>query len=202
MIAELVLGTHNQKKLRELQQLLAHHTIVVSSLAEFPDALVVPETGTTFVENARLKATVQAMHLQRWVLAEDSGLSVEALNGRPGVYSARYSGDEATDEANNILLLQELATVPEQKRSAWYTCQICLSSPQGEVVFEATGHCHGRIAQSAQGNHGFGYDPLFVVAEYHRTFAQLGPSTKRAISHRARAMRYLQSQLTRLLAQH
>jgi XTP/dITP diphosphohydrolase len=202
MISELVLGTHNQKKLRELQQLVSHYAIMVRSLTEYPDAIVVPETGTTFVENARLKATVQAMHLQRWVLAEDSGLSVAALNGRPGVYSARYAGDDATDEANNHLLLHELAAVPEDKRAAWYTCQICLASPQGKVVFEATGQCHGRIALSAQGDHGFGYDPLFVVAEYHRTFGQLGPRVKQAISHRARAMRYLQSQLTQLLAVH
>ncbi len=187
----LVLGTHNAKKLAEMRQLLAPSGITVRSLAELPNAIEVAETGTTFQENAQLKAVQQAQHLGSWVLAEDSGLSVNALAGRPGVYSARYAGEQATDEENNAKLLEELGSTPDAGRGAFYTCQLCLANPAGEVIFEASGRCYGRIGWTPAGEHGFGYDPLFIIPEYHRTFAQLGPHSKRAISHRARAMALL-----------
>ena len=196
---ELVLGSHNQKKLLELRALLDPKLVRVFSLAELPNAIEVEETGTTFTENARLKAVQQAMHLNRWVLAEDSGLSVDALGGRPGVYSARYSGEQASDTENNQKLLVELAGVPQARRTAFYTCQICLADPQGQVTLETTGTCHGWIIEQPRGEHGFGYDPLFLVREYHRTFAELGPATKKAISHRARAMRQFCSAFSRLI---
>ena len=186
---ELVLGSHNQKKLNELQALFEPTLVNVVSLAEIPAAIEVAETGDTFEANARLKAVEQAVHLGRWVLAEDSGLSVDALSGRPGVYSARYSGQHATDESNNRKLLEELEGVPADRRTAFYTCQICLANPAGKVVLETAGICRGVIIEKPRGDHGFGYDPLFLLPEYHRTFAELGPATKRAISHRARAMR-------------
>lgn len=185
----IVLGTHNAKKLAELKQLLPAQHVRLTSLAELPEALEVDETGTTFRENAALKATVQALHLGRWVLAEDSGISVDALDGRPGVFSARYAGEPADDAANNQRLLDELQGVPESRRGAHYTCQLCLSDPAGQVRLEGTGYCHGRIAQQEAGAHGFGYDPLFVVPEYHRTFGQLDPLVKRILSHRGRALR-------------
>jgi XTP/dITP diphosphohydrolase len=185
---ELVLGTHNAKKLAEMRELVAHLPLRVSSLTTCPNAIEVEETGQTFVENARLKAQQQAVHLGRWVLAEDSGLSVPALDGAPGVYSARYAGEPSDDAANNEKLLAELAELPGERRAAYYTCQLCLADPQGRVRFEASGQCHGRITDQPRGSHGFGYDPLFLIPEYHRTFAELGPQTKRAISHRARAM--------------
>lgn len=197
---DLVLGSHNAKKLAELRALLEGSAVRVSSLADIPGSIEVDETGTTFVENARLKATVQARHLGRWVLAEDSGLSVDALGGRPGVYSARYAGPHASDASNNRKLLDELAAVPDAKRTAFYTCQICLADPAGEVRLEASGVCHGRITSTAAGSHGFGYDPLFLIPEYHRTFAELGPATKKAISHRSRAMRDFLPRLKALAA--
>jgi XTP/dITP diphosphohydrolase len=196
---ELVLGSHNKKKLAELQGLFDPSTVKIASLEHIPGAIEVDETGTTFQENARLKAVQQAVHLNRWVLAEDSGLSVDALDGRPGVYSARYSGVGADDLSNNAKLLEELIGVPPEKRTAFYTCQLCLASPAGEVVTEATGRCFGVIGDRPQGSHGFGYDPLFIIREYHRTFGQLGPATKKAISHRARAMGLFHRQFVQIV---
>src|SRR5688572_7232914 len=118
----LVLGTHNKKKLAELAELLAPQCLTLKTLADFPAAIEVEETGQTFAENARLKAVQQATHLREWVLGEDSGLSVEALNGEPGVRSARFSDPGATDERNNALLLERLKQLPLEKRGAFYTC--------------------------------------------------------------------------------
>lgn len=186
---ELVLGTHNPKKLIELRELMPPDLVRLVSLAELDDAIEVEETGTTFFENATLKAVEQAKHLNRWVLAEDSGLSVDALQGAPGVYSARFSGEAATDQSNNDLLLQKLADVPTERRGAHYTCQVCLSDPQGKLRLETKGECHGVIGREPSGGNGFGYDPLFIVPEMHQTFGELGPTVKQAISHRARALR-------------
>src|SRR5689334_18003951 len=123
----LVLGTRNKKKLGELVALLAPHGFVLRTLDEFPDSLEVDETGTTFAENAALKATLQAKQLDAWVIGEDSGLSVDALGGAPGVYSARFSGLNATDPSNNELLLEKLKAVPLEQRTAHYTCHAALS---------------------------------------------------------------------------
>lgn len=196
---DLVLGTNNAKKLVELRLLLPEDKIRLTILAEIPVAIDVAETGATFAENAALKATEQAKHLSRWVLAEDSGLSVDALDGAPGVYSARYAGEHGDDEANNDKLLRELADVPEEQRGAQYHCCICLSDPDGQVRLETSGICRGRIRRARTGTAGFGYDPLFEVREYHRTFAELDLTVKRAISHRSRGLRQLVPQMLRLL---
>ncbi len=188
---DLVLGTNNAKKLIELRLLLPEDRIGLTSLAEIPSAIDVEETGDTFRANAALKATEQAKHLGRWVLAEDSGLTVDALGGRPGVLSARFAGKHGEDEANNDKLLSELEGVPEDKRNAQFNCFLCLSDPQGKVVLEEHGVCCGRIAESRSGKGGFGYDPLFIIREYHRTFGELDLTVKRAISHRSRALRQL-----------
>lgn len=195
----LVLGTHNKKKRGELEELLAPHGFVLKTLADFPAAIAVDETGETFAANAALKATVQAKHLQAWVLGEDSGLCVEALGGRPGVYSARFSGPDATDEKNNDHLLAELANVPLERRGAYYVCHATLADPFGTIQAEAVGTCHGRILFARAGGGGFGYDPLFEVPEYHRTFGELAPAVKRALSHRSRAIRLLIPQLLALV---
>jgi len=187
----LILGTHNQKKRGELQELLHPLGWELKTLAEVDDPLEVEETGETFSANAALKATEQAKHLNAWVLGEDSGLCVDALGGKPGVYSARFSGEGATDEKNNLKLLAELSEVPLEKRGAYYLCHATLSDPQGTIRAEAVGTCRGRILQAASGSGGFGYDPLFEVPEYHQTFGQLAPAVKRAISHRSRAIREL-----------
>ncbi len=186
----MVLGTGNAKKKAELQRLLAPYPqIQLTSLADYPDALEVDETGTTFAENATLKASVQARHLNRWVLAEDSGISVDALNGAPGIYSARFSGTQATDKSNNELLLEKLTGVPSEQRTAFYTCHMALAAPEGTIHIRCEDQCHGRILTKGRGNGGFGYDPLFEIPEYHATFGELGASVKSVLSHRARANR-------------
>lgn len=196
----IVLGTHNRKKLREMQELFAPHAVDVRSLDDFPDALEVVEDGDSFAANARLKATQQAIHLGQWVVGEDSGLCVDALGGAPGIYSARFSGENATDERNNQLLLQRLEGVPLERRSAHYVCYACLSDPTGVVRAESSGQCRGRILTQTLGTGGFGYDPMFEVIEYHRTFGELSGALKSVLSHRARAMRRFIPQVIRALA--
>ncbi len=195
----LVLGTGNQKKRRELEYLLKPHGIALKCLADFPNSIEVEETGTTFAENAKLKATQQALHLGQWVLGEDSGISVDALEGAPGVYSARFSGENATDQQNNALMLEKLAGVPLEKRTARYTCHMTLSDPQGNVRIDCEAHCCGRILFQEFGAAGFGYDPLFEIPEYHLTFGQMGDAVKSVLSHRARANRIFLPQLLRLI---
>lgn len=187
----LVLGTHNRKKRDELALLLAPFGFELRSLEDFPRAIEVVEDGDTFAANAALKARQQAVHLGQWVLGEDSGLSVDALDGAPGVYSARFSGPQATDESNNDLLLERLAEVPLARRTAHYVCYAVLSDPRGNVRAESEGFCHGRIRHERHGSGGFGYDPLFEIVEYYRTFGELSPAVKACLSHRARAVRAL-----------
>jgi XTP/dITP diphosphohydrolase len=196
---ELVLGTHNQKKRRELVDLLEPWGIRLLTLADFPTAITVDETGATFAENAALKAAQQAKHLGRWVLGEDSGLCVTALNGEPGVFSARYSGPQATDATNNALLMERLQGVPNERRGAYYVCSAALSDPQGMIRATSEGTCHGRMRTEPSGAGGFGYDPYFEVREYHRTMAELGNVVKTVLSHRARAIRQLLPELLRCL---
>ena len=195
----IVLGSHNRKKLLELAELLEPHGFELKTLADFPQAMAVEETGQTFAENARLKASVQARHLGQWVLGEDSGLSVDALGGAPGVYSARFSDPGATDERNNDLLLEKLNNIPLEKRTAHYTCYAALSDPQGNIRAESEGQCRGRILFERAGSGGFGYDPLFEVIECHRTFGELAPAVKAVLSHRSRAIRLLVPQLLNLV---
>ncbi len=185
----VVLGTHNRKKGLELADLLAPFGLALATLADFPAALQVAEDGETFADNARLKASRQATHLQQWVLGEDSGLAVDALHGEPGVYSARFSGPNATDATNNQQLLAMLQHVPPHQRGAHYVCHITLSDPSGAVRGEVEACCRGRIACSPRGSAGFGYDPVFEIPEYHRTFGELGDAVKSMLSHRGRAVR-------------
>lgn len=199
MPRRLVLATRNRKKLQELKELLDLPELELVTLDAFPHALEVEETGDSFAANARLKATLQARQLGEWTLGEDSGLSVDALGGAPGVYSARFAGPGATDEANNRLLLERLTGVPLPERTAFYTCHAVVADPAGNVRAEAVGTCCGRIRMEPAGSGGFGYDPLFEIVEYHRTFGELAPAVKRAISHRARAIRQLRPLLERWL---
>ncbi|WP_425617137.1 RdgB/HAM1 family non-canonical purine NTP pyrophosphatase [Anatilimnocola sp. NA78] len=195
----LVMGTRNRKKLGELIDLLEPHGFELRSLADFPNSIEIDETGTTFGENAALKATLQAKHLGHWVLGEDSGLAVDHLKGAPGVYSARFSGEGATDESNNRLLLEKLAGVPLDRRGAHYVCHATLSDPNGNIVAEAEDYCRGRILETASGSGGFGYDPLFEVIECHRTFGELSPAVKSVLSHRSRAIRAIVSKIIALV---
>lgn len=196
----LVLGTANRKKGLELAALVKPLRVDVRTLADFPQAISVDETGDTFAANAALKATLQARHLGQWVLADDSGLCVDALAGRPGVFSARYAGPDADDAANNRRLLEELGDTPLERRTAHYVCHMALADPSGTLRAESEDYCHGRILFADRGTGGFGYDPFFEIIEYHRTFGELSPAVKACLSHRARAVRRLLPDLRRALA--
>lgn len=194
----LVLGTANRDKGRELAELLAPYGFQIRTLTDVTDPLDVVEDGESFAENARTKASEQARHLGQWVLADDSGLEVDALGGAPGVYSARYAGPAATNQANNDKLLEELGGTPWEKRAAHYYCHVALADPSGAIRAESSAICRGRIRLDPAGTNGFGYDPLFEIVELHRTFGQLGPRVKAALSHRARALRAIVPQLVSL----
>lgn len=201
----LVLGTTNQGKVRELIDLLEPFGLGCVSLAGLPAAVDVEETGETFAANAALKAAAQAVALGRWVLAEDSGLVVPALGGAPGVLSARFSGPDdgrgrdLVDQRNNALLLERLAGKTGRDRAAHYACHAALADPSGAIVAISAGTCHGVIADAPAGIGGFGYDPLFIVPEYHRTFGELAPAVKAVISHRGRAMRTILPAIVRAI---
>jgi XTP/dITP diphosphohydrolase len=194
----LVIGTRNRKKGAELADLLAPHGFHVVTLDDFPNALEVVEDGDSFAANAALKATQQARHLGRWVLADDSGLEVDALGGEPGIFSARFAGPDATDEKNNAELLARLGDTPLEKRAARYVCHVTVADPSGAIRAESHDVCHGRIRFEPAGTNGFGYDPLFEVVECHRTFGELGAHVKQAISHRSRALRAIIPNLLRI----
>ncbi len=196
----LVLGTRNRKKGQEIFEILGDLPLELKDLGAFPGAPEVVEDGDTFEANARKKAVELAKALGQWVLGEDSGLVVPALNGRPGVYSARYAGKHGDDAANNARLLAELAPLPDDRRAAYYVCTAAVADPRGEVRAVTEGRCHGVIVRELRGTGGFGYDPLFLIPEYHRTFGELSPRVKHAFSHRARALARLRPVLRSLLA--
>lgn len=184
---QVVLASRNKKKSREIADLMLPVGIDLISVVEFDDVPEVIEDGDSFAANAAKKATQTAQHLSRWVIGEDSGLRVDSLKGAPGIYSARYAGDNATDEMNNEKLIAELVEVPPSKRGAGYVCHVALSDPEGRIRLTAERTCRGRIGQEPKGDNGFGYDPYFIVNEYHKTFGELNPIIKRHLSHRARA---------------
>src|SRR5262245_50954873 len=159
-VRDLVIGTHNRKKGIELAELLAPWGFQVTTLADFPNVIEVVEDGDSFAANAILKASEQARHLQRWVLADDSGLAVDALSGAPVIYSARFAGTKATDESNNEHLLARLAETPLERRTAHYVCHVAVADPAGEIQAESHDICRGRIRFEPSGSSGFGYDPL------------------------------------------
>jgi XTP/dITP diphosphohydrolase len=194
----LVIGSRNKKKLLELQDLLGDVPVELTDLSLWPDVPDVEETGQTFEENARLKAAAYAKATGEWVLAEDSGLVVPALKGRPGVQSARYAGTHGDDAANNRKLLAELAPLPDDRRAAYYVCVAALASPEGDVRAVAEGRCHGVIVKEPRGAGGFGYDPLFEIPEYHATFGELSLRVKQALSHRARAVVQLRPEIRKI----
>ena len=187
----VLVSTRNAHKLVEICQILGP-SFELLDLSSVPALGEVEETGTTFEENAALKALAASAHFDGWVLADDSGLEVDALGGAPGVRSARFSGECATDVTNRALLLEKLATVPADQRSARFRCVIALARG-GEVLAHFSGAVEGVIIQSEQGAGGFGYDPLFVPEGFGETFAELGAETKNRLSHRGRALAALKS---------
>ena len=187
---DLVIATSNQHKLKEFKAILKGFPLTILSLKDFPDIPAVVEDGKSFYENAIKKALTVARHTDKITVADDSGIEVDALDGKPGVYSARFAGEDATDEANNTKLLKELEGVSSDKRGACFTCVLVIAQPDGETAF-VEGACRGTIIHEARGEYGFGYDPLFLVPEYDKTFSEITPEEKNKISHRARALEKL-----------
>lgn len=199
MASILVLATRNAKKRIEIEEILGDLDITLHDLSKYANAPDVVEDGATFEANARKKAAETAKAIGQWALGEDSGLVVPALGGRPGVYSARYAGTQGDDAANNKKLLAELAPLPVEKREAYYVCTAALADPTGQVHVVVEGRCNGRIIDQYRGAGGFGYDPLFLIPEYHQTFGELSARVKHALSHRGRALLQLRPSLRELL---
>ncbi|MBF0594936.1 MAG: XTP/dITP diphosphatase [Candidatus Omnitrophica bacterium] len=196
---ELLVATKNKGKVREIADLLAPCGIKVVSLLDCGPMPEIVEDGLTFRANAAKKAVVIAQHTGKLVMGEDSGLAVDALDGRPGVYSARYSGDDATDEKNNDKLLLELADVPHEKRTARYHSAIALAD-KDRLIDVVEGTCEGVITTERRGTNGFGYDPLFLIPAHQKTFGELPLAVKQTMSHRANALRLFLKLLERYLA--
>jgi len=184
---ELVVATRNQHKLKEIKTLLKGLSIKVRSLDDFKGVLEVVENGKTLEANAKKKAVQVSRFLKGLVVADDSGLEVEALGGRPGVYSARFSGKGATYSSNNLKLLKLLGKLTASKRKARFRCVIAVAD-KGRIIGVAEGICNGKIGLEPLGNSGFGYDPLFTPYGHKKTFSQLGIRKKNKISHRSKAL--------------
>ena len=184
----ILIATMNEGKLREYERLLAEVPgLELETMASLETPVDVEEDQDTFEGNALKKAVEIAAVAGVPCLADDSGLEVDALGGRPGVYSARYSGEGATDASNNAKLLEELGQVPDERRTARFRCAIAVVDAEGREVAVVDGACEGHIGHELRGTHGFGYDPLFIPVGYTQTMAELGPETKNQISHRAKA---------------
>ena len=183
---KLLIATNNAGKLREYRFLLAGVSLALVSPAEAGVTLDIEETGKTFEENARLKAQAFASASGLLTLADDSGLEVDALGGEPGVMSARYAGENATDSDRVLYLLSRLKGVPLERRTARFTCVIAIARPDGKIE-TCAGECPGVIALEPRGKQGFGYDPVFFMPDMGKTLAELPPAVKNRVSHRARA---------------
>lgn len=191
---EVLIATNNKGKAKDFEVLFRPLGITVLTLQDIEESIDVEETGTTFVENAILKAETVANLLGKVVIADDSGLEVDALNGEPGVYSARYAGEPSDDEANIDKLLAKLVEVPETARQARFRCVLAIAGP-GIKTTTYSGSCEGIITDERQGTNGFGYDPIFYVPNKEKTMAELSAEEKNAISHRGAALAQLKEQL-------
>jgi XTP/dITP diphosphohydrolase len=197
---QLLVATHNEGKVAELSAMLSDLELTWLSLADLAISEAVAEVGDTFAENARLKAVTYAKAGRLLTLADDSGLEVDALDGRPGVQTARYGGAGLTAEARWQLLLREMRHVPWQSRTARFRCAIALAAPDGTLLGESEGVCEGFIALEPAGSGGFGYDPVFYLPDRELTMAQLAPGEKKEISHRGRAIRAIAPLLKKVTA--
>ena len=184
----LLVATRNEGKLAELQQLLGDLPLELYGLTDFPDVETVPETGESFVENASLKAAGYAAQTSLLTLADDSGLEVDALGGAPGILSARYAGEGASDADRTARLLAELSNIPAAKRSARFVSAVAIANREGQILNVSVGTCDGHIGFAARGTRGFGYDPIFIPSGSEKSFAELKSEIKNQISHRARAL--------------
>ncbi|MDD4909516.1 MAG: RdgB/HAM1 family non-canonical purine NTP pyrophosphatase [Candidatus Omnitrophica bacterium] len=186
--AELVAATKNKKKLEEIRELLKDLDLKITSLSDYPAAPRIIENGRTFKANAVKKAVKIARFTGKLTLGEDSGLEVEALGNQPGVRSSRFSGKNKSDNQNNLKLLKLLEGVPLSKRKARYRSSVALAGAKG-LIGVVEGSCSGLIGFTPRGSYGFGYDPLFLIPRFKKTFAQLGPLVKHKMSHRFRALK-------------
>lgn len=186
---QILIATTNKHKIEEFQKLFSENSLQLEAvyLKDFPNVKTVEETGQTFEENATLKALGYAKQTGLLTLAEDSGLSCDVLDGAPGVYSARFSGEKATDESNNQKLLKIFKPIPDNCRAAHYTAVIAIAEPS-KVIGTAQGEVHGYIAKEPKGTNGFGYDPLFFYPPYDKTFGEVAPEMKNKVSHRSKAV--------------
>lgn len=189
MIQELVIATHNQGKLQEFRELMKELPVQIKCLADFEAIEEPEETGKTFAANAKLKAAYYAKKTGMVCIADDSGLEVQALDGAPGVRSARYAGEEATDEENNQLLLHNMKF--QVKRTCRFRCALAVVQPDGRVLYETDGSCDGMLLHEPLGTGGFGYDPLFWSTELHKGMAEATMQEKNKISHRGKAIKKL-----------
>jgi XTP/dITP diphosphohydrolase len=192
----IVLATRNRKKIEEIKKIFStmKMPILLYTLDDFPGYQGVKEDGKTFKENAIKKASHVSKYTGMVAIADDSGLEVDALDGAPGILSARYAGESADDRANIDRLLKEMKNIPSDKRGARFTCCIAIAFPDGEIK-TFNGYIKGRIGMEPRGENGFGYDPIFYPEDYNKTFAEMSDTEKNAISHRARALRALQEYL-------
>lgn len=184
---KLLIATKNRKKLKELKELLRGCGITLCCLADFDRAPRIMENGTTFEQNAVKKAVKNARFFGMLTLGEDSGLCVRALGGKPGVYSSRFAGRDKSDRKNNEKVLKLLSSMPPAERKAEYVCAIALADEHG-LIGTVEGRCQGRIGLEPRGKSGFGYDPIFVIPRYGKSFAELGEALKHTMSHRSRAL--------------
>ncbi|WP_203361568.1 XTP/dITP diphosphatase [Bacillus sp. REN10] len=194
----VIIATKNKGKAKEFAEMFASFGLDVETLLDHPEFADIEETGETFEENAILKAEAICKLTGRLVIADDSGLIIDALDGRPGVYSARYAGEEKSDEANIQKVLDELRDIPNEKRTARFYCALAIAMP-GKETTTVAGTCEGRMTKEKQGTNGFGYDPIFYVERFGATMADLAPETKNSISHRGQALKKLREQLPALL---
>lgn len=196
---QLIVATKNNGKADEFKTLFDTYHVKVMSLLDLPEKVSdIKETGTTFKANAAIKAEEIARQMHTPVLADDSGLMIDALNGRPGVYSARYAGEPTDDKKNSAKVLNELEGVTMKQRSARFICVLAVAAPNKETVFY-NGTCDGRIAVEPKGENGFGYDPIFIPEGYRQTMGELEQSIKNAMSHRSRAIHQLEADLPSVL---
>ncbi|MFC8051730.1 XTP/dITP diphosphatase [Bacillus subtilis] len=190
IMKEAIIATHNPGKVKQLKEILEPRGYDVKSLAEIGFTEEIEETGHTFEENAILKAEAVAKAVNKMVIADDSGLSIDNLGGRPGVYSARYAGEQKDDQANIEKVLSELKGIEKEQRTARFRCALAVSIP-GEETKTVEGHVEGYIAEEPRGEYGFGYDPIFIVKDKDKTMAELTSDEKNKISHRADALKKL-----------